>query len=107
MQPDTLPRTYDNPFKIIALYKVAKKIRDSKKPKSAVEGDALPSLANTYSDYTAIPATRIFNYALQSKSWPLLWRTTTQNAILKTDAADKFDRLRNLSCTNHLSKILE
>ena len=67
----------------------------------------LPSLANKYSDLTAIPATRIINFSLATQTWPTPWKEETQSAIPKCDGASEFDQLRNLSCTNSLSKILE
>ena len=101
------PKTYDNPYSLLMPHEVAEKIRNERKPKSAVNGDVLPSIANQFSDLTAIPAARIFNFALTSNVWPSPWLLETQNAIPKCDNASDFDQLRNLSCTNALSKILE
>ena len=78
-----------------------------KKSQSAVEGDILPSLANTFFNITAIPATRIMSFCLSMKTWPSLWNLETQTVIPKEEGASKLDQLRNLSCTNALSKILE
>ena len=104
---ESLPRTFSNPYKIIEPHEVASRIRSAKKSKSAVDGDILPSLANEYSDLTAIPATRIINYCFEQGTWPMEWRTETQSAIPKGESADSYDQLRNISCTNTLSKIME
>ena len=39
--------------------------------------------------------------------WPNPWLIETQSVIPKKDDATSFDQLRNLSCTNSFSKILE
>ena len=101
------PGTYLAPFKPLMLHEVSKKIKEGKKPKSAVEGDIRPCISDKYSDITAIPATRIINYSLLSLSWPAPWTVETQSAIPKTDNVASFDQLRNISCTNMLSKVLE
>ena len=87
---------------------MASRVISEKKSKSAVEGDILLSLANKFSDLIAVPATRIFNYALGLQQWPPTpWLVETQSAIPKTDNPSDFNQLRNLSCTNSLLKILE
>ena len=55
---------------LINNHEIAEKLRQDKKPKSAVEGDLLPSLTNKFSDILAIPATRIINHALSTLTWP-------------------------------------
>ena len=72
-----------------------------------MRGGILPSLENQYSDLTAIPATRIINYSLANLKWLDLLRLETQTPIPKCDNVASFDQLRNLSCTNSLSKIME
>ena len=102
-----LPRTYSNPYCMVMPHEVAEKIRSSKKSKSAVAGDIPPILQNKLSDIIAIPATRIINHSLNAKIWPSSWRVETQSAIPKCNAPSDFDELRNVSCTNVLSKIME
>ena len=106
--PDVQPAvTFENPFTVILPHEIATRVRREKKVKSAVDGDLLPSLSNDFSDLTAIPATRILNYALARQIWPDPWLIETQNTIPKSNNASDFDQLRNQSCTNSLSKILE
>ena len=39
--------------------------------------------------------------------WPQSWRVETQSAIPKLGNTFCFDQIRNISCTNALSKIME
>ena len=104
---DNIPTTFLAPFEVVQPHEVATRIKNDKKAKSAIEGDILPCLAGTLSDVTAIPATRIVNFALQDCCCPSPWHFETQTVIPKGEDATTFDQLRNLSCTNALSKILE
>ena len=101
------PATYQAPFPLMEPHQVSALIKAGKKPKSAVCGDLLPSLVNECADLTAVPATRIINFCLQTGQWPSPWRMETQSAIPKKEGAATFDQLRNLSCTNGLSKVME
>ena len=58
------PITFPSPFKPLLPHEIAKRIKDSKKSKSAISGDVLPVLASSLSDFTAVPVTRIVNFAL-------------------------------------------
>ena len=107
LQPEEIPSTYSSPFPILMPHEVSQRIKAEKKSKSAVSGDIPPQLAGKLCDLTAIPTTRIMNYSLQKKIWPLDWLTETQTVIPKGEEASTFDQLRNLSCPNSLSKILE
>ena len=107
LDPAHLPVTFSTPFDPLLPYDVSQRIRSSKKPRSAVDGDVLPCMVNACSDIIAIPATRIFNIALQTKKWPKRWKIETQTPIPKKGHPSSYDELRNISCTNLLSKILE
>ena len=104
---EELPRTYSSPWDEIDNHKVAERIKGSKKPKSAVDGDLLPAVVNQLADIIAIPATHIFNGAIRKKEWPSPWLQETQTVIPKNSSPESFDQLRNLSCTNFLSKVFE
>ena len=104
---NNLPVTYSVALPVLLPHEVAQRIRSAKKPQSAVDGDVLPCMINQYSDLIAIPATRIFNIALQMKKWPQLWKIETQTPIPKKGIPGSYSNLRNISCTNYLSKILE
>ena len=101
------PTTYSRPFELLEPHEVARLIKSAKTPKTGLPGDVLPCLAKKCADLTAIPACRIINYSLSQLSWPADWKMETQTAIPKKDGAETFDQLRNLSCTNALSKVME
>ena len=64
-------------------------------------------MINECADLIAIPTTRIINISLQSKRWPAPWRTETQTPLPKKTKPVSYDDLRNVSCTNYLSKVME
>ena len=80
--PGQYPTSYENPFQLLLPHEVAQRIRSEKKAKSVVLGDVLPQLASKFSDFTAIPATRIMNFAFQKKIWPTPWKLETQTLSL-------------------------
>ena len=88
-------------------HEVAARLRTFKKPKSQVKGDITPSLVTTYADLLAIPLTFIYNQALSTLDWPLLWKSETVTAIPKNTCPAQLSELRNLSCTPLFSKVLE
>ena len=102
-----IPSTFPAPFPKLMPHEVAESIRKLKKPKSMIRGDIHPSLVNKNADLLAVTACKIFNLALTNKQWPAPWREETQTIIPKEQSPDTFDQLRNLSCTNMLSKLLE
>lgn len=53
------------------------------------------------------PVCKIFNDVAREKVWPSLWKMEYQTVIPKKPNPTEFSQLRNLSCTNFLSKILE
>ena len=103
----SLPNKYEKPFSPINPHEVAERIRNARKPKSAVEGDPIPQVLNRTADLLAIPATRAMNLTLSEFTWPQQWKMETQSAIPKTPNPNDYSELRNISCTNFLSKILE
>lgn len=107
LDTSNLPVTFGSPFQEVLPHVVATRIRAAKKPPSMVEGDILPVLLNECADLLAIPATRIFNICLQSKTWPAEWRMESQTPIPKKGNPSTYDELRNITCTNFLSKIME
>ena len=64
-------------------------------------------LVNKFADLLAIPLTRIFNYSLYLEQWPECWKIETVTAIPKNNSPTNFGELRNISCTNLFSKVLE
>ena len=72
-----------------------------------LDGDVRPCVVNENANIIAIAACKIINQSLTTKSWPAQWLRETQTVIPKDASPDSFDQLRNLSCTNLLSKLLE
>ena len=104
---ESVPKTYSRDVTLVEPHQVAEKIKNAKKPLSALEGDLLPALQNTCADISAIPATRIFNICNMTNRWPIKWKRETQSALPKTSNPCSYDQLRNISCTSFLSKIME
>ena len=104
---NNLPVTYSAPFNQVEPYEVAKRIKEGCKPLTAVDGDPIPSMITKTADILAIPATRIINLSFSTSTWPTPWKEETQSAIPKTTTPKSFNDLRNISCTNYISKVME
>ena len=102
----SLPMTFSTPFSAVEPHEVAERIKLGKKPLSAVDGDPLPCMIGRTSDILATPATRIINLIFQTKSWPCPRKRETQSVIVPSPSSS-YEEIRNISCTNYLSKILE
>ena len=100
------PPTNESPT-ILQFHEVSKRLKTCKKPKGLLYGDITPQLVNKYADILAIPLTRIYNYSLALEQWPKQWKTETVTAIPKNSSPSDFGQLRNISCTNLFSKVLE
>ena len=87
--------------------KVAKKLKDAKKPNSEVEGDILPRVVKAHHQWLVEPVTRIFNAVFRTRVWPGAWKTETTVVIPKVPTPDSLADCRNISCTPFLSKVLE
>ena len=106
VRSDLIPKTFDRPTYCLTQEMVAERIRKSKKPNSAVPGDVPPKLLPRLCDILAVPACKIFN-CVPSQKWPSLWKQEYQTIIPKKSRPESYADLRNLSCTNFLSKVLE
>lgn len=107
IQEKNIPVTYDRPTYDLTEEMIVKRIRESKKPNSSVPGDIPPNLINELSETIAYPVMLIFNSVPREGRWPELWRTEYQTVIPKVKRPTSVNELRNLSCTNFLSKVLE
>ena len=101
-----LPSTYDRPIFALTEDMIVKRIKESKKPNSSVPGDIPPRLIMALSETIAVPACKIFN-CVPGECWPAAWKKEYQTVIPKKPRPEGYADLRNLSCTNFLSKILE
>ena len=88
-------------------HEVASMLKNSKKPKSQVEGDILPRLVGPNSDLLAIPLTYLYNKIISSGTWPEIWKSETVVTIPKVSSPPDLSKCRNLSCTPYFSKTLE
>ena len=91
----------------VTLEEVKKKLRDAKKPDSAVPGDMLPRLTKKYWEKIAVPVMIIFNAAFATGEWPSRWKTESTVVIPKGPNPTNLSECRNISCTPFLSKVLE
>ena len=107
LEHDDLPTTYDRPTYQLTSDMIEKRIRESKKPNSTVPGDIPPSLLNDVAKTLSIPLQSIFNAVLPQVTWPTEWKKEYQTIIPKKPNPEAPADLRNLSCTNFFSKILE
>ena len=60
-----------------------------------------------FSRQLSYPITDVFNTILKETKWPEEWRREYITVIPKVQSPEDFDQLRNIACTNFLSKVLE
>ena len=102
-----MPVTYSSPFPLLDCAQVEALLRESKKPKSVVPGDMfLESVKRNYGALT-VPLTNIFNATCVGRAWPSAWKVEYQTCIPKKTCPESVGDLRNISCTNFFSKVLE
>lgn len=106
-EADKIKWTYDRPVYELTAEQVEKRIRQTKKPGSTVPGDIPPRLINRVAKVISEPVSKIFNSVPKCMIWPDLWRTEYQTIIPKKTNPSNLSEVRNLSCTNFLSKVLE
>ena len=102
-----VPVTFSDPLPDLRECDVVKLLKDSKKPKSRVPGDMFPDTIKRNYEKLAVPLCDIFNASKNSSEWPLLWRIEYQTCIPKVSRPQTVEELRNISCTNYFSKVLE
>ena len=102
-----IPTALDLDLPVLSPEQVAKRLRDIKKPKSTVAGDIFPALINRASHMLAIPLTDIFNSITVNADWPADWKVEYVTPIPKKAHPETPDDLRNISCTQMLSKTYE
>ena len=86
---------------------VEQRVKISKKPNSTVWGDLPPKLLNLLAHTLSYPLASIFNSVPENMAWPKEWKREYQTIIPKKNRPANFSELRNLSCTNFFSKVLE
>ena len=104
---DRVQKTYDRPVYLITSDMVRERILASKKPNSSVPGDIPPKLLARVAASVSLPVADVFNAVVRDLSWPTKWKTEYQTIIPKVPNPSEYSQLRNLSCTNFLSKVFE
>ena len=107
LKPDQIPKGHDCPLPTITPRDVEEAVKTGKNKASTVPGDlycdilkdCLPTMSNVIA--------RIFNKIVTSKQWPAEWKKEHVTIIPKKPRPEDLGQCRNISCTNHLSKVLE
>ena len=104
---EEIPSTFDEPLPELTHAGVVKLLKESKKPNSVVPGDMFPESVTRNYDLVATIALDIYQSVCQSRLWPRPWKYEYQTCIPKTSTPSDPNDVRNISCTNYLSKVLE
>ena len=107
LNPADVPDTVDLDLPVLSCDEIAKRLRDMKKPRSKVKGDIFPSLVNRASAMLAVPLSKIYNQITRTGEWPALWKIEYVTPIPKKQHPESLDDMRNISCTQFLSKAYE
>ena len=107
LREEDIPVALDLDLPQITEEQVAKRLRDIKKPKTTVAGDIFPALINRASHLLAVPLANIFNKITSEGDWPVSWKIEYVTPIPKKPHPEGPDDLRNISCTQLLSKTYE
>ena len=99
--------TFDRPLFSITPEMVVDRVKTSKRPKSSVPGDIPPALIMRVVETISTPIATIFNMVPTSLEWPTAWKQEYQTIIPKKSNPSSLNEVRNLSCTNFFSKVLE
>ena len=107
LRPEDVPQAPDLDLPRLTPEMVAKRLRQMKKPRTKVQGDIFPCLINRASALLAAPLTNIYNGITTSGEWPALWKIEYVTPIPKKTLPESLDDMRNISCTQFLSKAYE
>ena len=83
------------------------RLKSFKKPSSTVPGDLPPAIVTKYHNLLARPVCSIINAIKSRNEWPRAWQIEYVTPIPEVPNADSIDQLRNIGCTNLLSKVAE
>ena len=100
-------KTYDRATYVITPEMIAKRILETKRPSSMVPGDVPPRLIPRVVKTLSKPLCEIYNLLPTKYEWPQLWKMEYQTMIPKKSNPESLGDVRNLSCTNFFSKVLE
>lgn len=107
LRPSDIPEALELDLPRLDQDTIAKRLRQMKKPKTKVVGDIFPGLVNRASAMLAKPLATIYNQITSTGEWPALWKVEYVTPIPKKPMPDSLDDVRNISCTQLLSKAYE
>ena len=107
LRPEDVPSAQDLDLPLLSVETVAQRLRKMKKPRTKVKGDIFPCLVNRASAMIAGPLANIYNSITSSGTWPSLWKIEYVTPIPKKTHPESLDDIRNISCTQFLSKTYE
>ena len=107
LSPDDLPSSYSFTLPVLSREDVRKRLVSIRKPKSTVKGDIFPALVARVAIDLAEPLSNIYNCITSTSEWPALWKIEYVTPIPKKALPEGPDDLRNISCTQLLSKVYE
>ena len=105
LTPKQIPDADPGFLPFLSVQEVVSRLVKFRKTKSKVQGDVFPGLVNRAAPHLAIPLTHIFNAITVSHEWPELWKIEYVTPIPKKGTPQSPNDLRNISCTQLLSKI--
>ena len=102
-----IPTSFERVLPALTPHQIAERLKTQKKPGSMVEGDIWPKLVNVCSVSLSVPLSQIFNGIAREAVWPSTWKTEHVTLIPKKFTPMGLADLRNISCTNFFSKVME
>ena len=107
LSADDVPISHSFSLPVLSREDVRKRLVSIRKPKSTVKGDLFPALVSKVADLLSEPLTEIYNCITATSEWPSLWKIEYVTPIPKKSLPTCPDDLRNISCTQLLSKVYE
>ena len=107
LSANDLPGARSFTLPVLSRENVEKRLISIRKPKSTVQGDIFPALVNRAAPALSLPLTDIYNSITATSEWPTVWKTEYVTPIPKKNIPEGPDDLRNISCTQLLSKVYE
>ena len=102
-------KTRDNCFNLVPVdVSYIRKILDSLDPREAVGCDKIPQrLLRLSSPVIAEPITRLINYFITNRQWPIVWKSSDVAPVFKKESATDKTCHRPVSVLTALSKLYE
>ena len=107
LNAEEIPQSHSYSLPVLSVEDVRKRLISIRKPKSTVKGDIFPSLINRAATVLSVPLANIYNCITSTSEWPSIWKIEYVTPIPKKTLPESPDDLRNISCTQLLSKVYE